>query len=67
MMTPEERQKAFAEAYNALIVQFGVGFKAVLKPEVLGDAVLIKPAIEAVVIDNWQPPKEDDNTPSGTK
>lgn len=64
-MTPEERLKAFTEAYNALIFQFGVGFRPYLMIEGLGEVQLTSPdkklGMVTVLVDDWQPPKAEDN------
>lgn len=56
-MTNDERIKTFMDAYNTLITQYGVGLKPVMQPEKLGEAILIKPALQPVLVDDWQPPK----------
>lgn len=68
MMTPEERQKAFAGAYNALVQQYGVVLEAQLQAEQLGAAVLTKLVLVVALVNNWQPapsPKEGADNPAG--
>ena len=53
MLTPEERQKAFVEAYNALIKQYGIALEARIETEQLGKAILSKPTLTPVIITEW--------------
>lgn len=55
-MTPDERKRAFAEAYNALVQTYGVIVVAVPHIEVYGDLMQIKPpTVDMEFVDNWQP------------
>lgn len=66
-MTPEERQQAFAAAYNSLVQQYGVVLEAQLQAEQLGTAILTKPVIVVSLVNGWQPapsPKENVGNPA---
>lgn len=62
-MTPEERQKAFVDAYNALVQQFGFVLEPAITYEVLGTSILCKPNMSLKPVENWQPqlPKDVGN------
>jgi hypothetical protein len=65
-MTSEERQQAFAAAYNALVQQYGVVLEAQLQAEQLGTAILTKPVIVVALVNGWLPapgPKESVGNP----
>ena len=64
-MSPEERQQAFTQAYNALVQQYGIVLEAQLQAEQLGNAILTKPVMVVSLVNGWQPafPKENVGNP----
>lgn len=59
-MTIDERIKSFMDDYNVLMLRYGVGLKPIMQPEKLGEAILIKPALQPVLVDDWQEQKKED-------
>lgn len=62
-MSPEERQKAFVDAYNALVQQFGFVLEPAITYEVLGTSVLCKPTMGLKPVENWKPDGVPQSTP----
>lgn len=58
MLTPAQRQKAFIEAYNRLIKQYGVALEASISTEQLGKATLSKPILSPLILPEWEDPED---------
>lgn len=52
--TPEQRQQAFVDAYNALVAKHGVTLVPQMKPRILGEVVQVEAALVVALVSDWK-------------